>query len=50
MTDHDIAKTARQLRSILASIEAGDLDATTAVRTRLEGAAAALESLVDDDA
>jgi hypothetical protein len=44
--DNDtVATTARQLRLILDAIERGDLDASAAVRARLEGAATALEAL-----
>ena len=46
MIDNDtVATTARQLRLILDAIERGDLDASAAVRARLEGAATALEAL-----
>ena len=43
--DATVATTARQLRLILDAIERGDLDASAAVRARLEGAATALEAL-----
>ena len=47
MIDNDtVATTARQLRLILDAIERGDLDASAAVRARLEGAATALEELI----
>ncbi len=43
--DLTVAKLARQLRVILASIDNGDLDASATVRKRIEGAVAALETL-----
>lgn len=49
MKRNDIAATARQLRAILDAILCGDLDASVAVRTRIEGALAALETLSADD-
>ena len=50
MIDPDtVATTARQLRLILAAIQRGELDASTAVRARLDGAATALETLTVDN-
>lgn len=44
--DHDtMAATARQLRTILDAIERGELEATSTVKARLEGAAVALEAM-----
>lgn len=39
----EVAALADDLKRMLASIEAGDLDATTAMRYRIEGAIAVLE-------
>ena len=39
----EVAALADDLRRMLAKIEAGDLDATTAMRHRVEGALAVLE-------
>jgi hypothetical protein len=39
----EIAALADDLRTMLATIEAGDLDATTAMRHRIEGALAVLD-------
>ncbi len=44
----DIAATARQLRLILDAIERGELEASATERTRLEGAAAALDALTGE--
>ncbi|GAS90480.1 uncharacterized protein RMCB_4576 [Mycolicibacterium brisbanense] len=44
----DIAATASQLRLILGAIERGELEASATERTRLEGAAAALDALAGD--
>lgn len=41
----EIGATARRLRAVLDAIERGDLEASAAVRTRLEGAVTALEML-----
>lgn len=48
-TDGGARETARQLRIILASMEAGNLNATNTVRTRLEGVVAALEVLAAEE-
>jgi hypothetical protein len=47
--DSQVAATARQLRVILEAIDRGDLDASATVRSRLEGAAVALETLAAGD-
>lgn len=44
----DITTAARQLRLILDAIERGELEASATERARLEGAAAALETLAGD--
>lgn len=44
----DIAATARQLRLTLDAIERGELEASATERARLEGAAAALDTLAGD--
>ena len=46
----EVAALADDLRKMLASIEAGDLDATTAMRHRIEGALAALEVVLGHSA
>lgn len=43
LTRAEVAALAADLRAILERIEAGDLDATTAMRYRLEGAIAVLD-------
>jgi hypothetical protein len=43
-----VTKLAAHLRLVLADVDAGRLDATPTMRTRLEAAAAALEALRDE--
>jgi hypothetical protein len=45
-----VTKLAAHLRLVLADVDAGRLDATPTMRTRLEAAAAALEALHDEPA
>jgi hypothetical protein len=45
-----VAKVAAHLRLVLADVDAGRLDATPRMRTRLEAAAVALEALGDEPA
>lgn len=45
MTRSEIAALAADLARMLAQVESGELDATTAMRHRIEGAVAVLEAI-----
>ena len=48
LTRDEVSALAADLRALLARLDAGDLDASTAVRYRLQGAVVALGAVLGD--